>query len=658
MRRVMTLLSPLSQRTKLVGLFAALLAVLFVTLATLLPARVDDQSRALVESRAQELARLAAASAEAALDFDDRVSAMRVLGDLQHTRGAAYAVLVRDGSEELAAWSKPEEGLPLSATGAEEVLYRGGLLHLRVPLATRLGRHGALLVGFRLDDLEARRRETRAFVAGACLLVFAAGLVATFAIGTLLVRPLQEITAVARRVAAGDVSAAADLPLVRGDETGAVARALAHMLDRLYQQKATIEELAARLEQRVVDRTAELEAANRELAERLAELKITQEQLIIADRRVSIGRLAAGVAHEINNPLAFIMANLGYAAEELRELVSLARSGGDRAALERLATGLSDAISESHQGAERVRHIVRGLKIFARTDEDKRAPVNMQDALEAAIDMSAHELKHRARLVREISASPRVDGNEVRLSQVFLNLLLNAAQAICGVAGEGLIRVTLGTDARGWAVAEVHDNGAGIARENLSRIFDPFFTTKPVGVGTGLGLSISQGIVLSMGGEIAVESETGAGTTFRVALPPSTASQAEPPPAPSAPDDVPQRQLLVVDDDPLVGAAVRRAVARRHRVTVATSGWEALELVRAGARFDHILCDVMMPGMTGTEFHAELARAAPGQAAVVTFMTGSIFTNSALEFAEHHPETWLEKPFDLEKLRRIVDAKA
>jgi CheY-like chemotaxis protein len=203
----------------------------------------------------------------------------------------------------------------------------------------------------------------------------------------------------------------------------------------------------------------------------------------------------------------------------------------------------------------------------------------------------------------------------------------------------------------------VHDNGAGIAGEHLSRIFDPFFTTKPVGVGTGLGLSISQGIVLSLGGEISVESEAGVGTTFRVALPPSTAPQAEPPPPTIAPDHVPQGRLLVVDDDPLVGAAVRRAVARRHRVTVATSGPEGLELIRAGARFDHILCDVMMPGMTGTEFHAELARAAPGQAAVVTFMTGSVFTDGATDLAEQRTNTWLEKPFDLEKLRRIVDAK-
>ncbi len=655
---ILAFLSRLSQRTKLVALFAALLVALFVTLASWLPELVDEQSRRLVEAQAQELARLTAASAEAALDFDDPVNAMRVLSHLEHTRGASYAVLTRGGGDELAAWNRPPGGLPIPDEGGEKLLYRGGLLHVRVPLPTRFGHHGALLVGFRLDDLEAHRHKTHYFVLAVCGTVFAAGLVATFAIGTLLVRPLRDIAAVARRIASGDFAAAGDLPLLRGDEAGSVARALAHMLDHLYEQKSTIEDLAARLEHRVAQRTGQLEEANRKLGARLSELKTTQEQLIIADRRVSIGRLAAGVAHEINNPLAFIKANLSFAAEELSEIASLTRSGADRQALQERLMELGTAIAESRQGTDRVHHIVRGLKAFARTDEDRRAPTSVADALEAAIAMSAHELKHRARLERELSPAPLVDGNEVRLSQVFLNLLLNAAQAIPEGAPRGLIRVTLGTDARGWAVAAVQDDGSGIPKEHLSRIFDPFFTTKPVGVGTGLGLSISQGIVLALGGEISVESEAGVSTTFRVALPPSLATEVEPPSRPSAHVDAPGARVLVVDDEPLVGAAVRRALARQHRVTVAASGQAALDLIRDGARFDHILCDMMMPEMTGMEFHGQLAHVAPEQANVVTFMTGGAFTVGASHFMETHPRAWLEKPLDLEKLRRVIDATA
>jgi signal transduction histidine kinase len=648
--------SRLSQRTRLVGLFAALLAALFVALVSWLPDLVDEESRRLMEARAEELAQLTAASAEAALDFDDRVSAMRVLGNLEHTRGATYAVLTLEGGEELATWNKPRVEPPLAPQGDAALLYRDGALHVRVPLSTRLGRHGTFLVGFRLDELEAHRKRTHDFVVGVCLSVFAAGLVGTFALGTLLVRPLRGIAAVARRIASGDVAAAGDLPRDRGDEAGSIARALAHMLERLYQQKATIEDLAARLEQRVAERTAQLEEANRELADRLSELNATQEQLIVADRRISIGRLAAGVAHEINNPLAYIKANLGYASEELSAITSLARSGTGPPELQQRLGELGTAIEESSEGAERVRHIVRGLKAFARTDEDRRTPTSVAEALEAAIDMSAHELKHRARLERELSSAPLVEGNEVRLCQVFLNLLLNAAQAIPEGSSRGLIRVRLGTDARGWAVAEVQDNGSGIPKENLSRIFDPFFTTKPVGVGTGLGLSISQGIVLGLGGEISVESEPGVGTTFRVVLPPSLAAQPQSPGEEVACEGAPQARILVVDDEPLVGAAIRRALSRRHQVTVAAGGQAALELIRAGSRFDHILCDLMMPEMTGMEFHAQLARIDPQQAEAVTFMTGGAFTQAASQFMERQPLTCLEKPLDLEKLRRVVDA--
>ncbi|HTP26691.1 MAG TPA: ATP-binding protein, partial [Anaeromyxobacteraceae bacterium] len=580
----------------------------------------------------------------------DPVSAQGVLDHLQHTQGAAYAVLLRTNGSELAAWGERAQGAALAADGGAATLYRDGLLHVRVPFSTRSGHQGTLLVGYRLDDLEARRRETHRFVAEACAAVLTVGLLATFLIGTLLVRPLQKIAAVARRIADGDVAAEADLPLSRSDEAGAVARALALMLERLYRHQATIEALAAGLERRVAERTEQLETANRELANSLAELKRTQEQLIIADRRVAIGRLAAGVAHEINNPLSFIKANLRFALDELSRLTA---DGSRKPSPQGLAE-LREALADSHEGTERVHHIVRGLKAFARADDEQKVRVKVENALAAAIDMSAHELRQRAQIIREIGAAPEVEGNEVRLSQVFLNLLLNAGQAI-PEGKTGVVRVRLATDPRGWALVEVTDTGTGIKQEHLSRIFDPFFTTKPVGVGTGLGLSISQGIVLAMGGEIGVESREGVGTTFRVALPPSSSTTSEkPPPVFASAPRKSRRRLLVIDDEPLVGTAVRRTLAREHEVVLASSGREALDLILAGERFDHILCDLMMPEMSGMDFQQELSRAAPHLMATLIFMTGGAFTDGARDFVSRNPV--LEKPLNIEKLRRIVDA--
>jgi signal transduction histidine kinase len=479
------------------------------------------------------------------------------------------------------------------------------------------------------------------------------GLAGTFGIGTLLVRPLRRMTDVAQRITAGDDRAARDLPLDRGDEAGAMATAFASMLRRLYEQQLRINSLNDDLEQRVAERTEALEHANREIALRLSELKRTQEQLVVADRRISLGRLAAGVAHEINNPLAFILGNLEFLSREVAEL----RAYGGRG--ERPERGLREvaaAVDQAAQGAERVRQIVRGLKAFSRNDDDARAPTSLASALESAIGMAGHEVKHRARLVRSIGAAPRVDASEVRLTQVFLNLIVNAAHAIPeGASERHEIRVSLRTDERGWAVAEVADTGAGMPPEVLARLFEPFFTTKPMGEGTGLGLSISHGIVTGLGGSITVRSEVGAGSTFSVALPPSAWQEAAKVSAPPEPARVPRARLLVVDDEPLVATAVKRALARHHDVEIAGSAADALERIRRGERFDRILCDLMMPGMGGAEFHAELSRLDGQLADRVTFMTGGAFTESAREFLERSRQPWLEKPLDLQQLRRIVD---
>ncbi|HET9553286.1 MAG TPA: ATP-binding protein [Anaeromyxobacteraceae bacterium] len=369
-------------------------------------------------------------------------------------------------------------------------------------------------------------------------------------------------------------------------------------------------------------------------------------QVHLADRMASVGTLAAGVAHEINNPLAFVLANLDFA------LVELERPGGDGAEVGR-------ALKEARDGAVRIREIVRDLKSFSRTGEADERPVDVRKVLQTAVGLAQHEIRHRARLAMELDEVPAVLGSEHRLGQVFLNLLVNAAQSIRpGAADRNLVQARVATAEDGRVVAEITDSGGGIPEPLLPRIFDPFFTTKPVGggAGAGLGLSICHGIVSAMGGEIRVRSEVGQGSTFTVLLPPARAEAPRPPaPAPADLGPAPPGRVLVVDDEPLVGRAVMRVLSPPHQVTVAANGAEALQALEAG-RYDAILCDLMMPVMSGMELHARLAASDPAAAARMIFLTGGAFTDQAREFLERVPNARVEKPFEPVALREAVAA--
>jgi signal transduction histidine kinase len=253
----------------------------------------------------------------------------------------------------------------------------------------------------------------------------------------------------------------------------------------------------------------------------VTERKRLQTRLAIADRMVSIGTLAAGVAHELNNPLAYVLGNIDFSLERLR---AIGADEGVREALRECAT----ALQEARAGGAKMREIVGHMRLFSRAEEDLRAPVQIGAALRAALALADHEIRHRARIVLELAPVPPVLANESRLSQVFLNLLINAAQAIPeGHVDRNEIRVTVRVEEPGRVQIAVRDTGSGIAPEHRARLFDPFFTTKPVGIGTGLGLSICHGIVTALGGEIDVESEVGKGSTFRMTLPAAPAEPAD-----------------------------------------------------------------------------------------------------------------------------------
>jgi len=372
-----------------------------------------------------------------------------------------------------------------------------------------------------------------------------------------------------------------------------------------------------------------------------------QERLIVADRMASVGTLAAGVAHEINNPLATVSGNLDMVIEEIR----LIGGGSPSIRLKELEEMASDARS----GAERIQTIIRGLTTFSRMNEEQRSHVELRPVLELSINLAFSDQLHRAQLVRDYRPTPVVFADESRLGQVFLNLLVNAGQAIdAAKERHHEIRVATWTDSAGNAVVEVCDTGAGIAAAVVSRIFDPFYTTKPVGVGTGLGLAICRNIVNGMGGEITVTSEEGNGATFRVVLPSSSQASKERPSAEVVVVPTEHRAtVLVVDDERSVGVILAR-VLRPHHVTVVSRAVDALALLDVGKRFDVILSDLMMPEMTGMEFFEQLTRRYPEDVARLVFITGGACTTATSTFLERVPNERLDKPFDTKTVRALV----
>jgi PAS domain S-box-containing protein len=380
----------------------------------------------------------------------------------------------------------------------------------------------------------------------------------------------------------------------------------------------------------------------------ITERKAIQAKLVEADRLAALGVLSAGVAHEINNPLAYVLLNLEYLGRELPKLA------GQTDRLEDLLTRVRDAC----HGAERVATIVRDLRTFARGDQGARLPVDVREVLEAAISIAANEVHRQARLVREYLEVPAVDGNPNRLEQVFLNLLLNAAQAFPNAdPNKNEIRVKLLKRGEN-VVVEISDNGAGIAPHLVGRIFDPFFTTKPVGVGTGLGLPICRSIVRAHGGDVSVASSPGEGATFTVWLPSSQQAATQRPVRKQSDPRLSVRgRILIIDDEAAVARTLSMLLQTEHDLSLATSGEDALGLLRAESQaggFDAIVCDLMMPGMTGMELYELIKAQYPGLEQRVVFMTGGVSMLRATEFLASVKNPTFEKPFDLNELRKTL----
>jgi len=402
-----------------------------------------------------------------------------------------------------------------------------------------------------------------------------------------------------------------------------------------------------------VDYDTLVETIDRLLVE--SEHRALQARLAQTDRLTSLGTLAVGVAHEINNPLAYVLLNLGYLTEELPRLLANPESSKSREALV--------ALEHARDGAERIRNTVRSLRTFSRPENESRTPLQLAKLLDSTLPMVANEIHHRARLVKDYGQVPDVVANEARLGQVFLNLLINAVQALPeDRSDQNRIHLVVRSSSPDRVVVEVHDNGMGIPSQVRGRIFEPFFTTKPVGIGTGLGLTICHGIVASLGGTLSFESEVGKGTVFRVELPAVARTAADvhraASGAPTKRAKPPGRgRILVVDDEPIVCFSLERLLSNEGDVVALTSARQALTSIERGARFDVILCDLMMPEMDGPILYDELCKVAPGQAECMLFVTGGAFTPRAREFLERVSNTRIEKPFDVGALVELVRAR-
>ena len=336
-------------------------------------------------------------------------------------------------------------------------------------------------------------------------------------------------------------AAGVDCPVViltgHGDERIAVAALKAGAADYLPKSTINAEGLLRTLQQVTRLHRAEQErrSAEHEQALLMTKLLEAERHLQQSEKMASIGQLAAGVAHEINNPIGFINSNVGtlkkYLAELMRVLAAyesaepLLQDAAARAALAALKKEIDleyikgDApalIAESLDGLQRVKRIVQDLKDFSHVDQDEWLIVDLHSGLNSTLNIIHNELKYKAEVVKEYGNIPDIECRVSQLNQVFMNLLVNAAHAI---ETHGTITIRTGTEGQDWVWVEVIDTGTGIAPEHVKRIFEPFFTTKPVGQGTGLGLSLAYGIVDKHGGRIEVSSERGRGSTFRVCLP-------------------------------------------------------------------------------------------------------------------------------------------
>ncbi len=397
------------------------------------------------------------------------------------------------------------------------------------------------------------------------------------------------------------------------------------------------------------------------LSHDVSQVRKLQATAIQNDRAIALGTLASSVAHEINNPLTYVLGHLEILGEELGTLEASVSGVTDaqRQQLIAVAARMREAIETARSGTERIAGITRELGTFSRPSTEDHNSVDALAVVNSVLKLVRKEVEARAHLQLNLRQTSPVRGNASRLVQVVLNLVVNAMQALPDSRTDAS-RIWVSTYNHGKdVVIEVADNGPGVAASERERIFEPFVTHKDVGKGTGLGLFVCRNIVEGFGGRVWVDENPGGGALFRVVLPAAQAldmTEAAPEEQVAEPSSHASAHILIIDDDSAVAELLRiRLLAVGYQVTIEREASTALERLAAGASFDLIYCDLMMQGMTGMELSAALAVRAPEQLEKVWFMTGGAFSPRAQEFRNQHAGRFVDKPFDVvaETARRL-----
>ena len=366
-----------------------------------------------------------------------------------------------------------------------------------------------------------------------------------------------------------------------------------------------------------------------------------EQKAQLASRLASVGEMAAGIAHEINNPLTSV---IGYS-----QLLS------DR---DDISEDVRMDLKAIDEGAQRVAGIIKRLLTFARQTRPERTLASVNELITNTLDLRAYHLRtNNIKVTTELATDlPITTADPAQLQQVFLNIIVNAETAMKLARGKGKLLIKT-EEVNGTIRISFKDNGPGIARENLARIFDPFFTTREVGQGTGLGLSICHGIIAEHKGRIWVESEMGKGSTFIMELPiviESTRLEVVEP-AGKKPQKVPRAKILVVDDEPSTLEFLSRLLTNEgHEVDTVGNATEAFEMVK-NKRYSLILLDIKMPGASGIELYGRMQKIAQSFAERVIFITGDIMGTDTEAFLSRTKAPYLTKPFDVNQLKKKIE---
>jgi two-component system NtrC family sensor kinase len=442
----------------------------------------------------------------------------------------------------------------------------------------------------------------------------------------------------------------------------AIRRALEHA--RLVREnRRLVDELKGMnvsLERKVRERTLEIEEVNHrlsaehaELSRALEALRHTQSQLIQAEKMATIGLFTAGIAHEINNPLAFLLPDF----EEVERWVARMREGTNPGAAD--LGEMEQILKDCRHGLMRIGRIVKQISVFAHQGAHEVARVELQPVVTAAFRMLEKEVqRNHVELVSRVDAAAVVRASADQLQQVLFNLLLNAIQSLGPGRCDGRIEVTARQEGAEMVIS-VADNGRGISPRNLQRVFEPFFTTKAVGEGTGLGLSISRRLVQRMGGRLELASRQDQGTTASLLLPAANpaAETGENPAVGAGLDDGsdPDRRLtvVVIDDETALLQALKRLMADEHEVVTFADPVEAKEWLLYGPPPDVVLCDIMMPVLNGIDLYQEVTRTHPWLASRFVFITGVSRAREVQRALQAGEPRVIEKPLLREQILAI-----